>query len=209
MVCDSAEPGSVQPLILASQSPRRRQLLEAAGFQFTVSEPHPLAEAAGEAAGGRRDDESPTELVARLAYWKARDVALRTASGVVLGCDTVAECGGEILGKPLDRADAGRMLRHLRGREHHVYSGVCLWQRPQDQRIERVATTRLIMERISESAIEEYLDSGAWQGKAGGFGLQDRLGWIQVVEGSDSNVVGLPMELVAQLLAELGILPVG
>lgn len=184
-------------LILASQSPRRRELLTEAGYTFEVLVPDESAES-GACAG-----ETPADLVARLARQKAADVARRVDRGIVLACDTVAECQGQVLGKPLDRPDAQRMLRLLRGRIHHVYSGVCLWERPVDKRLNRVAATKLRMEEISDAELDAYLDSGAWQGKAGAFGYQDRLGWIKIVEGSESNVVGLPMEMLAGMLAEL------
>lgn len=183
--------------VLASQSPRRRQLLQDAGYAFQVVVPRASAEC------GVCSRESPPELVSRLACQKARDVATRLATGLVLGCDTVAACLGQILGKPEDRAHARQMLRLLRGREHHVYSGVCLWRRPDDRRWIEVDATRLRMEPISDADLEQYLDSEAWMGKAGAFGYQDGLDWIRVLEGSPSNVVGLPMELLARMLAQV------
>ncbi len=135
----------------------------------------------------------------------------------------MVECDGKILGKPADMDDARRMLQTLSGREHRVLSGLCLWPVPGDNgdisdsperpagcfaRIRDVpvisvgvAVTRLRMDRLDEAVIDEYLASGLWQGKAGAFGYQDRLGWIHVVEGSESNVVGLPLELLAEMLA--------
>jgi septum formation protein len=118
----------------------------------------------------------------------------------VIGCDTIAECRGEVLGKPSDLTDARRMLRLLRGCEHRVISGVCIWNRPSDSIETATDVTRLTMDDVSESAIEAYLATGGWQGKAGAFGYQDGLDWIHIVEGSESNVVGLPMELLQRLL---------
>lgn len=146
--------------------------------------------------------ETPAELVARLAWQKAADVARRIDAGLVLGCDTVAECRGQILGKPADEAHARRMLELLRGRDHAVYSGVCLWRRPDDKTLVQVDATRLVMDDLDDRQIEEYLKSGGWEGKAGGFGYQDRLGWIRIEQGSESNVVGLPLEMLAQMLKE-------
>ena len=183
-------------LILASQSPRRRQLLEEAGYRFTVCPPSPEAEQ-GDVAG-----EEPARLVARLAYQKAADVARRVERGLILACDTVAECDGRILGKPADEDHARRMLETLRGREHRVLTGLCLWPLPDGQPDTRVEVTTLRMDRLSDEQIDEYLASGGWLGKAGAFGYQDRLGWVHVIEGSESNVVGLPMELLAKMLAE-------
>jgi septum formation protein len=183
-------------LILASQSPRRRELLTAAGYKFDIVVPDESAEC------GICSRETPPELVARYARQKAADVASRVDSGIILACDTVAECQGSILGKPRDRDDARQMLDLIRGREHRVYSGLCLWGRPDDRRLLRVAITTLVMDPITDAELKDYLDSGLWQGKAGAFGYQDRPGWLHIVEGSESNVVGLPMELLAEMLSE-------
>jgi septum formation protein len=139
-------------------------------------------------------------LVARLARQKAAEVAARCDAGLVLGCDTVVECRGQILGKPEDRTHARQMLERLRGQEHFVYSGLCLWPVPDGQPRVRVAITRLIMDSISDRQLAGYLDSGQWQGKAGAFGYQDGHDWLQILEGSESNVVGLPLELLAEML---------
>ena len=184
------------PLILASQSPRRRELMTQAGYSFRVDQPDPNAEC------GICSRETPPEMVARLALQKAADVAQRTAEGIVIGCDTVAECMGKILGKPEDRKHAQEMLEMLSGRPHSVYSGLCLWRRPDDKKLLRVALSRLQMLPLSRKQIDEYLDSELWMGKAGAFGYQDNHPWLQLVEGSASNVVGLPMELLAEMLQE-------
>lgn len=185
----------VPRLILASQSPRRRELLTAAGYAFEVVTPRDAAEC------GICSRETPPEMVARLAFQKARDVAQRMhESVIVIGCDTVAECCGQILGKPKNLEHAREMLKLLRGREHHVYSGLCLWHRPGDEQHVSVDVTRLRMDAMSDDDLEEYLASGEWEGKAGAFGYQDRLGWIHVLDGSESNVVGLPLELLAKML---------
>ena len=185
------------PLILASSSPRRRQLLSEWGYDFTVITPSESAEC------GVCSDETPPEFVARLAYQKARDVAQRVDCGLVIGCDTVAECNGQILGKPANRDHAQHMLQLLRGREHHVYSGLCLWRRPSDMHRTEVDLTKLVMDPISDDSLKAYLDTGDWEGKAGAFGYQDGLDWVHIVEGSESNVVGLPMELFQRMLAEV------
>ena len=183
-------------LILASRSPRRRELLSEAGYRFEVIPPGDEAEGDVSAA------EDPAQLVARLAYQKAADVARRVAAGVIVACDTVAECGGRILGKPADEADARRMLHALRGREHLVLSGLCLWRMPGGEPRVRVAITTLRLDPLADAEIDDYLASGAWRGKAGAFGYQDRLGWVHVLEGSQSNVVGLPLELLREMLLE-------
>jgi septum formation protein len=187
-------------LILASSSPQRRELLQRAGYQFRIVEPHPGAEC------GVCSRESPGEMVARLARQKAANVAEQVGSQLhadelIVACDTVAECAGSILGKPTDREHARQMLRLLSGREHRVYSGLCLWSGDGQPAHTRVARTTLRMDDLADQQLEEYLDSGLWEGKAGAFGYQDRVGWLQIVEGSESNVIGLPLELLAQMLA--------
>jgi len=187
-------------LILASRSPRRRQLLEEAGYTFEVCAPGEAAEC------GLSSGESPAELVARLASQKAAEVATRLGEGLILGCDTVVECAGQILGKPADEGHARHMLEALSGRQHRVLTGLCLWKVPGGQPMTRVAVTTLRMDRLSAQELESYLSSGQWVGKAGAFGYQDRLGWVHVIEGSESNVVGLPLELLAEMLQEVAAL---
>jgi len=197
-----SSPAIPSKLILASRSPRRRELLAEAGYQFEVMPPCEAAESEG-CGEGIEPQESAADLVARLAYQKAADVARRVDSGVIVGCDTVAECDGQILGKPADEADARRMLTTLRGREHRVVSGVCVWAKPGGPPLVRAEVTTVRLDRLTDAQIELYLASGQWQGKAGAFGYQDRLGWVEIVRGSESNVVGLPLELLAKLLAEV------
>lgn len=181
-------------LILASRSPRRRELLAAAGYEFEVVVPSEAAEC------GLCSGESPARLVARLARQKAADVAHRIQRGLVLGCDTVVECQGQILGKPDDPQHARAMIEVLRGRKHHVFSGLCLWPVPGDKPLVDVAVTTLCMDELTEEQLDQYIAGGQWADKAGAFGYQDGLDWVRVVEGSESNVVGLPLELLAGML---------
>jgi len=192
----SFQPDS-REIILASSSPRRRELLDRFGYRFRVLEPHPNAEC------GICSRETPPELVARLAYQKAANVIEKIDSGLVLSCDTVAECVAIILGKPENREHARQMLQRLRGRRHSVYSGVCLWDKATSTRSIRVDVSHLWMEPITDEQLESYLDTEQWIGKAGAFGFQDGPNWIRLDEGSPSNVVGLPMELLSTMLAEL------
>ena len=184
-------------IILASSSPRRRELLARFGYTFRVLEPDSNAEC------GICSRETPPELVARLAYQKAANVIEKIDSGLVLSCDTVAECVAIVLGKPENRDHAKQMLKRLRGRKHSVYSGVCLWDKVSSSRSIRVDVSHLWMERISDEQLEDYLDTEQWVGKAGAFGFQDGPDWIRLDSGSASNVVGLPMDLLGTMLAEL------
>ena len=181
-------------LILASGSPRRKQLLTEAGYDFIVDVPDDSAESIGAV------ELSPVELVAALAFQKAANVIQRTDTGLVLAADTVAECDGKVLGKPTDREHAGQMLRQMRGKVHYVHTGVCLWRRPADRKSVQTETTELEMARLSDQLIEDYLNSGLWQGKAGAFGYQDDIDWVTIRKGTASNVVGLPMDLLARML---------
>jgi septum formation protein len=197
-------------LILASGSPQRRQLLETAGYQFEVVSPRENVECGICSTGG------PAALVTELALAKALDVAAQLKDrgdpaafqGVIVACDTVAECGGAVLGKPADEVHARSMLQRLRGSVHRVYSGLCVWPEavsaPPDVRL---AVSELRMDAISDEALEDYLASGLWRDKAGAFGYQDRAGWLHLMCGSESNVVGLPMELLSEMLAERGVQP--
>ncbi len=186
-----------EPLILASGSPRRAQLLNAAGYKFTVQIASDSAEC------GICSRESAPELVARYAYRKAIDVAQRTERGLVLAADTVASCVGQILGKPRDQEHAESILRILSGRKHDVYTGICLLSIEKGKCIVDVVRTELKMQPLSESMLSEYFDSLGWDGKAGAFGYQDGNDWLSVIGGgSESNVVGLPMERLAELMEQ-------
>lgn len=206
-----ANPQSLAPspssLILASSSPRRRELLTEAGYQFRVMAPDADVEC------GVCSSSGPAGLVTELAFRKAAAIVRQLVNSptsetasfaptIVLADDTVAECDGFILGKPRDEGRARAMLAQLSGREHRVLTGICLWTLGEKEPRIRVDATRLRMDELTEAQLDEYLASGQWEGKAGAFGYQDRLGWVHVVEGSASNVVGLPMELLAQMLAE-------
>lgn len=163
-------------------------LLAQAGFKFEVIAPDDSVEP--QICSGQ----SPAELVSESSFLKARHVAVSVDSGIVLAADTVAECGGQILGKPVDRQHALRMLTLLSGREHRVITGVTLWSRPDDRFETRIEHTILKMNPLSPNLLESYLDSDQWIGKAGAFGYQDGLDWVHIIRGSESNVVGLPME---------------
>ena len=188
-------PALAFPLILASGSPRRRALLAEVGYDFTVIAPSESAEC------GVCSRETPPELVARLAYQKAQDVAPQVARGIVLGCDTVAECMGQILGKPANQEHARQMLELLRGREHHVYSGVCLWRRPDDVQVCWQEVSRVAMRAMGEDEIDTYLATRTWEGCSGAYAVQEGEDpYVRVVAGSVSNVIGLPMETLRRVL---------
>jgi septum formation protein len=185
-------------IILASQSPRRHELMTAAGYQFESMLPSETAEC------GICSRESTPELVARLAYQKAKDVVGRVdGAAIVVACDTVADIMGRVLGKPEDRRHAEEMLRLLSGRRHSVYSGLCVYPVPDGEPLVRVEKSELEMASLSEPQIRDYLDSEAWMGKSGAFGYQDSHPWLKLLSGTADNVVGLPLNLLEEMLAEL------
>lgn len=181
-------------LILASRSPRRAELLAAAGFAFDV-----LAVDVDETP---RAGESPRDYVERLAVEKAQAVAALRPGEVVVGADTTVVVDGRILEKPRDAADAAAMLRALSGRAHEVLTGVAVVA---SGRIRTgVESTLVWFDPLSDADIAHYVASGEPMDKAGAYGIQ---GWasrfIPRIEGSYANVVGLPVQLVARLLPEV------
>lgn len=200
-------------IILASQSPRRAELLTKAGFQFIVVEPDPETEEQAQ------KNYPPQQLVIELAKCKAQNVVSKILNGsqknqiqrdteltrtIILAADTIALCEDVALGKPVDREDAFRMLRHFSGRQHQVLTGVCLWDLASNRHLERLSVTTLTMDFLSDAQLQSFLQTGDWQGKAGGFGYQDGLDWLKIVDGLESNVVGLPVECLPGWLRELG-----
>ena len=214
-------------LVLASRSPRRRALLESAGYRFAALPSEDGVEERAEE--GELRDADPVSFVATLAYLKAQNVVERLTAPkdgarreiatqfanddeqtpiVVVSCDSVAVCHGEILGKPDDRADAERMLRKLSGSKHAVHTGLTVWKidansRADDLVVRRVETSVLQMEPLSDERLFAYLESGLWEGKAGAFGYQDGNDWLQLLTGTASNVVGLPTEALAFVLTRI------
>ena len=184
-------------LILASQSPRRKKLLTDAGYSFVV---HPPEE---DVEPPVTNEQPPEEQVRRSSFLKAQNVAGQTDKGIVLAADTVAECHGKVMGKPRDRDHARQMLETMSGQSHRVLTGVTLWAKPGDRYVTYCESTTLEMKPLPPDTLNEILDSGGWRGKAGGFGFQDDLDWLMIVEGLESNVVGLPVERLPGWLAAL------
>lgn len=182
-------------LILASRSPRRRELLKEIYPEFEIVP----------AIGEERASEglSPSELVKELALHKAQEVAAlpESAGAFVLGADTVVALDGKVLGKPKDETDAFRMLSALSGRTHEVFTGVCLLSPAGEIRL-GFSGTKVEFEELSGEFIRSYVGSGSPMDKAGAYGIQDG-GLVKRIEGSYSNVVGLPVELVGEFLSDI------
>ena len=194
--------------MLASGSPRRRDLAVAEGWDVLVVPPPEAIEAD---AAPQASDESLEAYVLRLARAKGQAVANLGIEGMILACDTLSEVDGAVLGKPVDRDDARRMLTQLSGRVHRVLTGVWLGGTlgaPLENSaflppLEAVEESLLEMGPFEGPALDWYLESGMWQGKAGACGFQDERLPLRLVTGSSSNVVGLPLERVRTMLARI------
>lgn len=150
-----------------------------------------------------RDGESPESYVRRVARDKAQDAALRVRGSLVLSADTVVTFDDQILGKPVDRADAIRMLEKLSGREHQVYTAVCVVDQIDDRLREGVERTAVRFRAVTLTEIEDYVDRENVLDKAGAYAIQGSAReFIPGIEGSYSNVMGLPLTLVYNLLCK-------
>ena len=185
-------------LILASASPRRAEILRAAGLPFSV-----MSSAVDETP---YPNESPQDHVQRLAAAKAELVAARAVGpAIVIAADTVVTLEGKILGKPRSSDDARRMLEQLSGRTHSVLTGVTLIRLPDVERREFVETTLVHFAPLSDGDIIQYLATDEPYDKAGAYAIQGRAGrYIPRIEGCYFNVVGLPLAHLFRVLAELG-----
>jgi septum formation protein len=186
-------------LYLASQSPRRRQLLEMAGVRFdTVDVDVPEVRAA---------HEPPEDYVSRVAREKAGAGLLKlsgVAGAVVLGADTEVVLDDEVFGKPRDAAHAAQMLRRLSGRAHRVLSAV--WCIDQGREEHALNATDVVFAALTEAQIDAYLAAGEWQGKAGAYAIQGRAAaFVPHISGSYSGVMGLPLFETIRMLSDFGI----
>ena len=185
-------------LVLASQSPRRRTLLQQSGFRPRVFVP------SIDDGDLRPGAVSPAGWVEALAYLKARAVRdqLEHNAETIVAADTLVVVGDELLGKPDDRADAERMMRRLMDTQHEVLTGVCVLSPSGITRLVDRATVQF--GRVGEYVLGEYLDSGEWRGKAGGYNLSERIeaGWPISFDGDATTIMGLPMGKLGPLLRE-------
>lgn len=183
-------------IILASASPRRRELLAQAGFQFEVKVSD---------AEETITEKEPGRIVEELALRKAEAVAAAETDALIIGADTVVAVDGKILGKPHTREEAFSMLSMLQGRRHQVYTGVALvLKRARGEKREIFSErTDVFMYPMTEGEILEYIDTGEPMDKAGAYGIQGRAAvYIEKIEGDYNNVVGLPIARLYQKLKE-------
>ncbi|WP_031513151.1 Maf family protein [Desulfofalx alkaliphila] len=180
-------------LILASQSPRRREMLQRLGLDFEVQ----VASVEEIVPSGLK----PAEVVEHLAALKARAVAGLRDEGLVIGSDTVVVKDGVILGKPANEEEAKEMLRRLQGTSHRVYSGVAVVNAGDGSSITGHRCTKVTFKPLSQREIEQYIATGEPMDKAGAYGVQGVASiFITAIEGCYHNVVGMPLELLAELL---------
>ena len=180
-----------EKLILASGSPRRKELLTAVGWEFEA-----IVAGVDESV---RPGEDPAAYVQRLAQSKAEAAAAKVDHGLVLGADTTVVVANQILGQPVDDADAKRMLQLLNGKWHEVLTGVALVRVSGASRVE-YETTRVRFAEMSEQELDWYISTGEARGKAGAYGIQGAAGlFIEEIQGDYFNIVGLPIRLVYEL----------
>lgn len=184
-----------EKVFLASSSPRRKEILDAAGWPFEA-----IVAGIDESL---LPQEEPAAYVQRLARSKAQAVAERIQSGLVLGADTTVVIENQILGQPEDDQDARRMLRLLNGKWHEVLTGVALVRVGGETRVD-YETTRVRFAEMSENEIDWYVATGEARGKAGAYGIQGAAGlFIQEIRGDYFNIVGLPIRLAYELAAKV------
>lgn len=185
-------------LVLASGSPRRRELLSGLGlaFEIIVSEADETVE----------EKVTPAEMVCKLAYRKASAVSNTLQDGIVVGADTIVVLDGNVLGKPADKQNAVRMLRLLQGRTHIVYSGIAVLDAATGKNIIDYRATQVHMRTLTDAEIEAYVETGEPMDKAGSYAIQGIGSTIvDSIEGDYFTVVGLPMELLASMLTSFDI----
>jgi septum formation protein len=181
-------------LVLASASPRRKELLSILGIPFTVI-PSSIDEIP-------TPGESPETFVVRIAKEKCAEVASRVSHSVVLSADTVVTIDGEILGKPIDAHDAATMLRKLSGRDHWVYTAICVLHQEKEEMLEGLDRTRVWFVPLDDATIHDYIRRENVLDKAGAYAIQGYAGvFIPKIEGNYFNVMGLPLPLVHSLLS--------
>jgi len=189
----------IKRLILASSSPRRKELLEEIGLQFEVI-PGNVREVVTEG-------ESPINHVVRLAKEKALAVAVNLTDSWVIGADTIVLLDGEILGKPAGVEDACRMLLKLNGKKHRVITGFCIHDIDRGETITSYVETIVTFNEVSEEEILNYIKTGEPFDKAGGYAIQGMGSFlVKEIEGSYTNVVGLPVDELKEVLKRLGVI---
>lgn len=184
--------------VLASASPRRRELLAEAGYEFKVAVPDV------DESSFAKDRVGAEEYAKRLALAKAKYVAERFGDLPVLGADTVADFGGEIIGKPADAREAEQITVKLFSAPHRVVTGVAIIRLSDGIELVRSASTTVYPKRLTPEQIAEHIKKDTWRGKAGAYAIQENGDeFVERIEGSLTNVMGLPMELIERMFAQI------
>ncbi|MDW7740017.1 MAG: Maf family protein [Bacillota bacterium] len=185
-------------IILASASPRRAKLLRQAGIPFRVIYPS--------VSEKFEESEDPEKIVLKLAYDKAAIVAGKIEHGYIIAADTLVVFENNILGKPKDREDALRMLQRINGKMHKVITGLVLFDAASKNWLEGVAVTKVWFKKLSDDAIDAYLDTGEPLDKAGAYGIQEKAAlFVEKIEGCYTNVVGLPLGLLYNMMNQMNV----
>lgn len=187
----------MKQIILASKSPRRKELLESIGLDFLVHESK---------FEEKETHLTPEELATHNAIGKAQDIARHYRNAIIIGVDTVVAFKNYMLGKPKDKEDAKRILRLLSNTTHRVITAICIIDTKTKKNISGLEITLVTMDRLEESDIEAYVNSGEGEDKAAGYAIQG-LGslFVKKIEGDYFNVVGLPIYRLRKLLGEFGV----
>jgi septum formation protein len=186
-------PESKPALILASASPRRKELLEKEGYNFTVSVSNVNEQDL------LKETMSPSDFAQTAALAKASDVSAEYPDALVIGADTVVDFNGQIIGKPKNKRHAEEITRKLFSQPHKVITGIALVRKCDNFQVVKSDMTVVYPKRMNPEQIEKHLKSRQWQGKAGAYAIQENDEFIDHIEGSFTNVVGLPMQLLNQI----------
>lgn len=181
-------------IILASASPRRKQLLAEAGYKFAV-----VISQIDESIFST-ENIAPVEYAKQLAFAKANDVAQNHPGSIVIGADTVVDFEGQIIGKPRDAKHAEEITRMLFSRPHKVITGLALICKSGNLKIVEAETTVVYPKKLTDAQIAGHIKSGIWCGKAGAYSISDNDPFVDHIDGSMTNVMGMPMELFKRLL---------
>ena len=186
------------PIILASASPRRRQLMSEAGYEFTVVPPE-VDESTFET-----NDVDPIEYTKRLALAKAKNVALKCPDSFIIGADTIVDFRGRIIGKAADAKEAEQITRKLFSAPHKVITGVAIVRLSDGMELIQSDSTTVYPRKMTADQIADHIKGGSWRDKAGAYAIQETGDeFVEKIEGSLTNVMGLPMDLLESLLAQL------
>ena len=189
----------MRKIILASTSPRRKDILEKLRIPFSIED------------SGYKEDMGlklkPRELARHLALGKAKAVAKRHKNTIVIGADTIVVAKNRVLGKPRDASHAMEMLKFLSGSVHKVITGFAIIDTKNNKRVSKAVETKVYFRKLTEREIQDYVDSGEAHGKAGAYAIQVLAGvFVRKVEGDYLNIVGLPLAAVLESLKKLGVL---